>query len=96
MTRQAAFNRAEDLERYREHVAEEIAILRDALAVEEARYARLCATDVEFDPDPSTRERPGIDLSMFQSAGTDVAETFRPREDIIPRSCADVPVGDRL
>jgi hypothetical protein len=97
--RRRAYNYGDELEAYKTHLDEEIVVLRDALAVAEAKRARLDRVEVDFDADPSVDpRRPGVDASMFSgSMGTDVAEQFRPREEIVPRQIADVPVaGERV
>lgn len=95
--RRRAYNYGDELEAYKSHLDEEIVVLRDALAVAEAKRARLDRVELDFDPDPSVDpRRPGVDASMFSgSMGTDVAESYRPREEIVPRQMVDIDTGGR-
>jgi hypothetical protein len=97
LPRRRAYNYGDELEAYKTHLDEEIVILTDALAVAKAKRARLNNVELDFDPDPSVDpRRPGVDASMFTgSMGTDVAEQFRPREEIVPRRMVDIDTGGK-
>lgn len=95
MSGRHAINRGDERDLYLEGLAEQIHITRDELAVMEAEYERVRRAPVDFDPDPSTRERPGIDPRLFD-LGTDRSEEWRVPEERLPRHIESVQVGDRL
>jgi hypothetical protein len=82
-----------DLDWWEEHVF----VLRAEYEQAAAVLALLrTAIDVDgYDPDRRAT-RPTVDPHMFD-LGTDVDETVRPREDVLPRSIVDVATsGGRL
>lgn len=92
-----AINYEQEREWLLDDLAERIAGCRDELVALEAQLRRVAAWQPdEFDPDPSSVRRPGMDLRLYESAGSDVAESYRPVDAVVPRSMLDVPVGDRL
>lgn len=92
--RNPARNLGDERDQYLELLAEKIHACRDELAVLESQYARIQQVEVDFDPDPATRERITVDARLFDQ-GTDVSETWREREDSLPRSMVDVQTGGR-